>query len=129
MAIGTLAPTMNAAAGPDAAEEGSRVWRKLVRNPPVGAEEEPGSSSSLALAGPNPADGRVTLRITAPPGRARVEIFDALGRVVATPFDAETDGGASRIVGFDTAGLAAGAYVARLQTTQGASSVRFSVVR
>ncbi len=33
MAIGTLAPTMNAAAGPDAAEERSRVWRKLVRNP------------------------------------------------------------------------------------------------
>ncbi|HZP37868.1 MAG TPA: ABC transporter permease [Methylomirabilota bacterium] len=33
MAIGTLAPTMNATAGPDAAEERSRVWRKLVRNP------------------------------------------------------------------------------------------------
>jgi peptide/nickel transport system permease protein len=33
MAIGTLAPAMNAAAGPDAAAERSRVWRKLVRNP------------------------------------------------------------------------------------------------
>lgn len=33
MAIGTLAPAMNAAAGPDAAEERSRIWRKLVRNP------------------------------------------------------------------------------------------------
>ena len=33
MAIGTLAPPMNAAAGPAFAEERSRVWRKLLRNP------------------------------------------------------------------------------------------------
>jgi ABC-type dipeptide/oligopeptide/nickel transport system permease subunit len=33
VAIGTLAPPMNAAAGPAAAEERSRVWRKLLRNP------------------------------------------------------------------------------------------------
>jgi peptide/nickel transport system permease protein len=33
VAIGTLAPAMNAAAGPAAAEERSRVWRKLLRNP------------------------------------------------------------------------------------------------
>jgi len=33
MAIGTLAPPMNAAAGLAFAEERSRVWRKLLRNP------------------------------------------------------------------------------------------------
>ena len=33
MAIGTLAPPMNAAAGLGHTTERSRVWRKFVRNP------------------------------------------------------------------------------------------------
>ncbi len=62
------------------------VMPSVVDNPP----EVPGPTPALTL-GPNPARGAATAWISVT-GNATVTVHDALGRLVATPFDGEVAG-------------------------------------
>ncbi|PAP76403.1 DUF4397 domain-containing protein [Rubrivirga marina] len=97
---------------------------------PVAADPAPEAGVlGLAVPAPNPVVGqaRVAFSLDAP-GPARLAVFDALGRRVATL--AEGDFGADRYEAlFDARGLAAGAYVVRLATDAGVRTRTLTVLR
>lgn len=98
----------------------------------VAVADAPGAAAlvfGIALAGPNPARAATALRLTlAAAGRARLVLFDVLGREVARPFEAEAPAGA-RVLPLDVSGLAPGVYVARLVSSGASASVRLTVAR
>jgi beta-lactamase superfamily II metal-dependent hydrolase len=101
-----------ACAGPEA------LIGPLVVGPRLAAGAT-GSAISLAAA-PNPASAFSALSFTLPgPTRARVDVYDASGRRVATPFEGEVPGGAHE-VRWDLRGpggrVSPGVYFARLVT-------------
>ena len=85
---------------------------------------------SVALdAYPNPAAGRITLRLDLPaPARARVVLFDALGRWVATLDDRERSAG-HHTLNVSVADLPVGVYAARLETPGAVVTRPLTVVR
>ncbi|MEM6325586.1 MAG: T9SS type A sorting domain-containing protein [Bacteroidota bacterium] len=96
---------------------------------------EPPSRYAVAeTPAPNPTTGDATLRLDLPASaHVRLEVFDALGRRVATPVD-ETLGAAEHRLGVPTEGLPPGVYVYRLSVRpEGQSPItsagRLTVVR
>lgn len=78
---------------------------------------------------PNPTTGALRVVVAATDGAAvHVEIFDALGRAVATLYDG-VHGGGPLDVAFDGGGLAPGAYVVRAECGEGTLTGRVTVVR
>lgn len=68
---------------------------------------------ALGLPWPQPAAGAATLTVALPqPGRLRVEVFDLLGRRLATPYTGEAAAGRMP-VRVDTQGWASGTYLVR----------------
>jgi len=64
---------------------------------------------------PNPFNSATTILYHVPrQGRVRIDVFDTLGRSVATPVDSEQEEGI-HIVPFDGSSLSSGLYVLRLQ--------------
>ena len=97
--------------------------------PPV-ASDAPAEAPRLALAllSANPARGTVRFAATLPtPGPARLDVFDALGRRVATLLGGERAAG-THALALDTAALAPGVYAARLGAGRETQTVRFTVV-
>ena len=78
---------------------------------------------------PNPTRGRATVayRLTES-ADVRVAIYDVLGREVALVADGAQAEGAHSAT-FETASLAAGLYVIRVETVSASSTARFTVVR
>ncbi|MEM6325589.1 MAG: T9SS type A sorting domain-containing protein [Bacteroidota bacterium] len=96
---------------------------------------EPPSRYAVAeTPAPNPTTGDATLRLDLPASaRVRLEVFDALGRRVATPVDA-TLGAAEHRLDVPSGGLPPGVYVYRLSVTpEGQSPItsagRLTVIR
>ena len=88
-----------------------------VRPDGLAAELKPVGSTSFQAVNPNPArtSDALTLRFSlGQPAHASVEVFDVLGRRVATLADEETTAG-EHPVAWRPSGLPAGAYVARLR--------------
>ncbi|MDB5035628.1 MAG: repeat protein [Chlorobi bacterium] len=88
------------------------------------------SAVLLSQNAPNPFGGRTLLRFSLPWRRhARLELLDALGRVVATPAEGDFDGG-DHDVTIDGSALPAGVYLARLTVGGDAVSriIRMTVV-
>lgn len=84
---------------------------------------------ALAQSRPNPTRGRTEIAFTlARPGAVALEVYDALGRLVATPLDAERAAG-DHTVAFDASGLAAGMYVYRLRAGDEVLQKRLTVAR
>ncbi|MEM0962025.1 MAG: DUF4397 domain-containing protein [Bacteroidota bacterium] len=83
----------------------------------------------LGAPAPNPVAGRAAITFSlATPGEASVMVYDTLGRRVAIV--AEGSYGAEPVeVDFDTAGLAAGAYVIRLESAGAVQSRTVTVLR
>ena len=79
---------------------------------------------------PNPFNSLTTVRFSLdrPPANARLEIYDQLGRQVATLLDSPLGPGPHE-VSFDAAGLAAGIYLYRLSVDGRAAAKRMVVVR
>ncbi len=78
--------------------------------------EAPDAGVELSALAPNPAHDRVRFTVSLPvPAEAVVEVFDALGRRVATPLDGVLDAGA-HTVALDLSTWAAGVYLCRLRT-------------
>ena len=96
------------------------------RPDPVTAEPPTLAEPPALTLAPNPASGATTARVTAR-GPARVEVFDALGRRVAEPFDGVVTG--TTEVPMATAGWSPGVYVVRVMTETGRESVRLVVTR
>ena len=98
---------------------GSRgVW--AVQLPRDGVSNEPDVQAPSFAVYPNPTAGRLTLEYQTPrPTEVRIEVIDALGRVVRT---AEQAAGLDRL-DLSTEGLEAGVYVVRLDA-DGARAVQ-----
>lgn len=76
----------------------------------------PEASAKIAAA-PNPFDGATTIAFSLPvPGRARVDVIDANGRVVATLADEVLDAGA-HVRTWEASSTAAGLYFVRMTTS------------
>jgi len=68
---------------------------------------------------PNPFNASTTLAFSTPvSGQVRVAVYDALGRVVAVPFEGILSGGEHRL-NLNAAGLASGTYIARIASPWG----------
>ncbi len=92
------------------------------------AEGEAETGVALRLAGPNPFRHATRLRVTlARPETARLDVFDVLGRRVATLLDGAA--GPSQTLTFDATGLAPGRYVVRLQAGGAAQSLVLTLIR
>ncbi len=106
----------------------SGLW--VVELEPLGTPAEAGPPTSGGLrAWPNPARGAVTLAYDlVAPARTRLTLHDALGRQVASA-DGPAEAGPHR-ARFDTAGLPAGLYLARLVVEgEAVATVPVTVVR
>lgn len=108
------------------------VLRTMVRLRGVAVDAAPAPRAAvfeIARAGPNPARGRVRLRVTAgEPAHVRLTVLDMRGRTVAVLAD-ETVPAGTREVMWDASRVAAGVYSARLDAGRQTATVRFVVVR
>jgi endonuclease/exonuclease/phosphatase family metal-dependent hydrolase len=92
------------------------VWARLSLGGAATPAEPGAPRRSIALLppAPNPATGAVAFEYALDrSGRARLEVFDALGRRVATLVDGEAPAGA-HVATLDSAGLMPGVYLVRL---------------
>ena len=113
--------------------EGPRTFRVVGRTPPAAAataNAEAGVAELSLDASPNPARGAMTLRYgVAEAGPVTLEVFDAMGRRVASLWDGTAEAGEHRAT-WDTSALPAGVYLARLTSASGAVEMqRVTVVR
>ncbi len=93
---------------------------------------EPTATLAFALSAPtpNPATGTARLRLdAAQAGRVTATVVDALGRTVATVYDAEVAAGVTVEIAVDAARLAPGTYAVRVVGAGGQASQRLVVVR
>ena len=93
---------------------------------PEPAEVPPGVSLAVR---PNPSSGRVSVALTlSGPSRARVVVYDTLGREVAVLLDGPTGAG-ERVAEVDTSSWPVGVYVVRVTAGGRVASARLIVVR
>ncbi|MDT7855895.1 penicillin acylase family protein [Rubrivirga sp. S365] len=86
----------------------------------------PGAAFGIDAVYPNPSAARTTVAFSAS-GAARLDVFDALGRRVATLHDGPTRPGQTATL--DTGALPAGVYLVRLQGEGGAATRTLVVAR
>ena len=110
------------------------AWRVYanqdIQLPVAGEDDAPGGSAfRLDAPFPNPSSGPSTVAFALPAaGDARLEVFDVLGRRVATLADGPLAAGAHRAT-FDPAGLPSGVYVVRLAAAGRTATARLTVTR
>lgn len=84
---------------------------------------------SLDGVAPNPVRGRTLIRYALPSEtHVRLDVYDVMGRRVATPVDGRQDAGA-HVVPFDASDLAPGTYVYRVTSGSQSKTGRLTVVR
>ena len=124
-----LAATEAYAFASDATDWTERFELTLA-SPSTASEPVTGAAFSLGVPVPNPAAGVSRLRLTsARSGRVVATVVDALGRTVATAFDAEVAAGAMVEIAVDAAALAPGTYAVRVAGPGAAETRRLVVVR
>ncbi len=97
----------------------------------VSSADEGTNAAELAILGiaPNPSADIITIHYSIPgQDNVRLEIHDQLGKVLAVPVSTVQTSGGYRL-SFDGRALPAGTYFCRLQTSQGAHSVQFVLMR
>lgn len=107
------------------------VTRTTASPVAVPAEEAPGALNGYALHPlyPNPSRGRTTIPFELPvSGVVTVEVFDLLGRRVATPFAGPLPAGLHHVV-WEEEGLASGVYIVRLMGGTGQVTQKVSLLR
>ena len=96
----------------------------------AGAPDAALATATVGLFAPNPAAGTSALRVrTGAGGAFTATLFDALGRRVRTVFEGETAPGQTLDLRLDTAGLARGVYVLRVDGAGVSEARRLTVVR
>ena len=87
------------------------------------------TEATLASPFPNPARDRATFRYGLPrEGKATLAVYDVMGRQVGVAVDEDVAAGWNEAA-FETAGLAPGTYVVRLQSDHGVATQKLTVVR
>ena len=110
------------------------VWTDVDVPSPDGlvftaGEDGPAADETALLAFPNPSATAATVRVAlATAGAARVDVFDALGRRVATLADGALPAGVHDLA-VDTSALPTGVYLVRLTTDDGPRTTRLTVAR
>ena len=113
----------------DAAADAGERFEITVTPLLVAGESSPEAVTLSALA-PNPTAGVARMSLTVSQSEAvSVQVFDALGRRVATVLDDAVAAGATRVVSVPTAALAPGVYVVRVQGDTFAETRRLTVTR
>ncbi len=92
------------------------------------ANEDAALEGGIGHVFPNPTAGAAWLDLEVEAQTVRVEVYDLLGRAVASVFDGAHAGGALRLE-VDTSALAPGAYVVRVTGEAFAATRRLSVAR
>ena len=131
LATGTETDLADATEYAFAAEAGDDWTERfeLVMSVSVSAEDGP-TEALLSAVAPNPAAGAAALTLRVPTQQAvRATLLDALGREVAVLLDAEVAPSAGARIAVDTASLAPGVYVVRVEGDTFAETRRFTVVR
>ncbi len=126
---GADAPDVLYYASPAAPHAG---WRIYVEGGATDAPGAPAAADALALSAPapNPAAREARLTLNGGPGGAvTVELFDALGRRVATVFEGATAPGAGVALTVDTSRLPAGVYAVRATGGCATAARRLTVAR
>ena len=118
--------------GPDGrlyAATDSVVWRTTVPLPVADAPAPSASPELVVTASPNPSSGRVAVSVALPEPSAsvRVEVFDGVGRRVATLHEGAARGALSLDV--DTRAWAPGVYTVRVAGAAAGGAARFTVAR
>lgn len=104
---------------------------RFVTGAVTDVEETPAVVTELALSNvaPNPVRERGTVRVAMPTaGRARVTVYDLMGRTVATLHEGDLPAGETRLT-LDASALASGTYVMRLETATGTQTRTITVNR
>ena len=99
---------------------------------PVGVSNEAASAEGVAVSAPapNPFNGLTTFDVIVDaPQAVTVEVFDAVGRRVATLFDGDMTAAQRYPVALDAAELRSGVYVVRVSGASFTTSRRVTVVR
>ena len=110
------------------------VWTDADLDAPAGliaVAEAPGPDGEAGIESlfPNPAAQTSTVRFAlAAPGDARLDVFDALGRRVATLVDGPLAAGVHEAT-LDVSALPTGVYLVRLRTDAGPETIRLTVAR
>ncbi|MCZ7557138.1 MAG: multicopper oxidase domain-containing protein [Bacteroidia bacterium] len=108
-------------------EDHGMMGQFIVSSPPVSTFREIPTVRDRAVLReihPNPASDVVTLRYELPSaGHARLQVFDAMGRLVATLVNSEQQSGVHQ-TRFTAAGLPPGMYTCVLRTTDGSAAMR-----
>ena len=95
----------------------------------VDTDDAPAGETRLRPAFPNPSSTAATVRVElATAGVARLDVFDALGRRLATLADGAFPAGAHDLA-LDTSALPTGVYLVRLTTSEGTQTTRLTVAR
>ncbi len=113
------------------ADDGWHMWVEALMGNVVANEGESGIPEQVALEPnyPNPFAPSTTIRYALPRASdVRLEVFDALGRRVATLADAEQAAGTHEVT-WDARGLASGIYVARLTAAGAVETQRMTLLR
>ena len=102
---------------------------RIVVTAPTGSEAAPDAAAFVLRASPNPAGASVEVAYTlAEAGPVRLDVFDALGRLVAVVADGERGAGAHAHA-LNTSALPPGVYAARLTSSGIAASTLITVTR
>ncbi len=106
-----------------------KVWLLVNTNPVAGEAAPDAPTARLQPVVPNPAAGRARVAFTLDaPAAVRLTVVDVLGRTVAVVAEGAHAAG-SHTADVETAGLAPGVYVARLDAGGTLQSRRFTVAR
>jgi hypothetical protein len=111
--------------------DGWHLWVEAVMGTPVANEAASGQPDRPALASsfPNPFASATTLRYALPRAAdVRLEVFDALGRRVATLAEGARAAGAHEVT-WNARDLASGVYIARLVAAGSVETQRLTLLR
>ena len=124
-------PLFDAAEGAHHRSAGARFMLRIDAGASVDAEDDTPGGFGIASVRPNPLGGRgVVVARLSEGGRARLALYDALGREAALLLDRTLPAGRHEVT-LDPAalGLAAGVYVVRLQAGDRTASQTITVLR
>ena len=103
---------------------------ELLTAPLFVAGEEGASDAEISVLAPNPTAGVARMTLSLTQGQAvSVDVYDALGRRVATVMNDVVAAGAARVVAVPTSGFAPGVYVVRVTGETFAETRRLTVTR
>ena len=111
--------------------DGWHMWVEAVMGTPVAGEETGAQPERLALSPsyPNPFASATTLRYSLPRAAdVRLEVFDALGRRIATLAAGEQAAGTHEVT-WEARDLASGVYIARLVAADAVETQRLTLLR